>query len=97
MDTRRMTTYGGWHRKIERPVYKEGGDNRILSCTILSGGILNICYLVLRPDGTFIGADKTWHSERWLRRNATPWEHLGCRYWAYAIDLIPLFLLWKLL
>ena len=79
-----------WFPYQQRPVYTEGGDNRILSCSILPDGVLNVCYLILLPDGRTVNSkDYLIHNEKWMKKNALKWESLKCDYWTYIKDITP--------
>lgn len=79
-----------WHSKDEVPVYVEGLDNRLVSCAKLPNlERMNVCYLEIRRDGRIIGCNETFHSEKWLNRNAMEWKYLRCDWWAYVRDIIP--------
>ena len=85
-----------WHPHSERPVYEPYGDNRLITCLNMQrmkfGAMdaTNIAYVYLNQDGSINDCADTWHSERWLRKAAIPWELLyPDTWWTYARDIIP--------
>lgn len=83
-----MNTY--WFPHEKKPEYKEGADNRLLSCARLEDGTINMCYLDLRPDSSVNSCSDCHHNEKWLKKNATKWENLICSYWTYVRLATPL-------
>ena len=85
-----------WHPHSERPVYVDGGDNRLILCLNMQrmgfGAIegLNITYDELNPDGSVNSCNEIWHSKKWLKKHAIQWNNLyPDTWWTYARDIIP--------
>ena len=96
MDTSEMISMQvHWFPHSVKPVYEEGGDNRILTCTMLPDGVFNVCYLTVRPDGSVNGCSDCHHNEKWLKKHATKWDNLICTWWTYVKYLTPFALLKK--
>ena len=79
-----------WHTKEVKPEYRRDRDNRIIRCALLPGGIKNVTYDDVLPDGSLIACHLNWHSKKWIKKHAMPWEHVITDYWAWVSDIIPI-------
>lgn len=79
-----------WHSKEERPVFIQGGDNRIIACARLQTiSNPNVCYMRILPDGRIINTEYVARSDKWINKHAIEWDNLMCDWWAYVTDIIP--------
>ena len=81
---------GIWHPKEMVPVYRKGGDNRIIRCAVMLDCIKNVTYDDVLPDGSLINCAYSWHSKKWIKKHAMQWDHVITDYWAWVTDIIPI-------
>lgn len=81
---------GIWHPKEVAPVYRKDGDNRIIRCALMLDGIKNVTYDDVLPDNSLISCSYSWHSKKWKKKHALPWDHIITDYWAWVTDIIPI-------
>lgn len=81
---------GIWFPKEVKPVFRKGGDNRIIRCATMIDGIKNVTYDEVLPDGSLIACCHSWHSKKWIKRHSITWEHVITDYWAWVTDIIPI-------
>ena len=81
---------GIWHPKEVKPEYRKDGDNRIIRCAVLNDGILNVTYDYVLPDGSISSCHNSYHSKKWIKKHAIPWENVITDYWAWVTDIIPI-------
>jgi hypothetical protein len=86
----RIVRSGIWHPKDVRPEYRKGGDNRIIRCAAMLDGIKNVTYDDVLPDGYLIACSLSWHSKKFIKKHAIPWENVITDYWAWVTDIIPI-------
>jgi hypothetical protein len=79
-----------WHPKDVKPEYRKDGDNRIIRCALMIDGIKNVTYDDVLPDGSLISCGYSWHSKKWIKKHAIPWDHVITDYWAWVTDIIPM-------
>ncbi len=85
-----VVRHGIWHPKDVRPVYRRDGDNRIIRCAVMIDGIKNVTYDEVLPDGSISSCHNSYHSDKWIKKHAIPWENVITDYWAWVSDIIPI-------